>query len=555
MAIVGNTASEIGDVMIMVTDIPIRGIVSITGFTDSIVGETGSRFFDKQFRYSLDGGLNWNEEGYQALTAPILAAVPIDPTYDCIFEFRYERAGTDDTGLLEWNNTQLTTTNNPIECGPAFQDSIFSFFFASCYHPDVINWCLNVTEKMYRPGILPVYVERGDNQNINQDDRDFIDLWRSVSCYFALLVGYARGFENFRYNQQLLVSFLRQRGVYVCDNASITDLQYIQENYWDEMRHRGTILISKKKGELINGVAKPVAGELLRLICYNDDCDEFLFEISEFDTIGWVVDDWSPLYQGTTHRVQINKLYEKSIGVQDINNYPIINDTYVSQITDGSISLDVIEISAVPAGEVAGIGIAAGAYDEDFATNIDPETPYELSFLVEVEDTGNGVPPLTVQGYTFTQPGTPVSLQDISDGLLPDSDVMLDKVVLNEGQYYKVSIIIYPYTQLYSADDNQRLTNLNTGNNSRIKSDTVCKFIPYIILDNSAAGLSSGDMRIYNLRFAPASTEYSTGFIETADFIQTWIKNNQGDLSQDDVTEIIDYYLIPYSSSSYNNYL
>ena len=213
MAIVGNTASEIGDVMIIVTDIPLTGISSITGYTDSTVGETGTRFFDKKFRYSLDGGLNFNIEDYIDLNPTNLTAVPVDPTYDIIFEYRYERAGTDATGLLEWNSTNLTTTSVPYVSGDSFDSSIFSYFFTTSYHPVLLGWCLNVLEKLYSPGILPQSMTRNENQNVNQDDRDFIDFWRSVTHYYALLVGYARGFEEFRSNKLLLVEYLRQRGI------------------------------------------------------------------------------------------------------------------------------------------------------------------------------------------------------------------------------------------------------------------------------------------------------------------------------------------------------
>lgn len=548
MAIVGNTASEIGDVMIMTTEIPLVGISSITGFVDSVVGVTGTRLFEKKFRYSLDGGLNFNQEGYIDLTTPNLTSIPVDPSYDIFVEYRYERVGTDTTGLLEWNFTELTTTNVSTDLGPVYSDSVFNFFYPSVQHPTLVNWCLNVTEKMYRQGLLAKSLTRGENQNIDQEDRDFIDIWRSISCYFSLLVGYARGFRDFRENKVLLVDFLSQRGMYVCQEQNLVDLQYIQENYWDEMRHRGTALIAKPKGTDINGTPKPVDGELLRLICYNAICDEFLFAISEFNKFGWVVNEWSPLWKGISGQAQLTKIYEQTVTVEDLSKYPLINSGNISIANEGGVG-NVMVIDAVPDTEVAGIGIVGDAYDADFATNVDPNLSYELSFLVK------GTEPITVQVNSYSQSGTPISMKAVNVFTLPDENVSLQEVVLPGGTFMKVQVIIRPYDYLFDPDPTQTLTSLNTGTNLKFKSEFACKLIPKILLDNTNGGGVSGELRLYNIRFAPLSTPYSTGFINTANLIQTWIKNNQKSLTEDEIYDIIKFYLIPYTASLKNNYL
>ena len=55
MAVVNNTASEIGDVLLMRATIPVSGLIALTGFIESVVGETATRFWIKEFRYAIDG--------------------------------------------------------------------------------------------------------------------------------------------------------------------------------------------------------------------------------------------------------------------------------------------------------------------------------------------------------------------------------------------------------------------------------------------------------------------------------------------------------------------
>ena len=552
MAVVENTSSEIGDVIFMKTENAVTGLTSITGFTDSTVGETAERFFIKKFRYSLDGGLNYNQESYIDLTSQNLLSIPVDPTYDVFFEYRYERGGTDDTELLTWNFTSLNTVNIPLINGPVFDNSVFKNFFETYYHPAVVEWSLNVAEKLYRPGILPLSMTRDESQNINQEDRDFIDFWRTVTHFYSLLVNYARSFESYRENQLLLTDYLRQRGVFICDNQSIVDLQYIQENFWDEMRHRGTLLITKPKGTLINGNEKGVDGELLRLICYRIICDEFLFSISEFDTIGWVVNRWSPLWQGISHQQQLNKIYEKLENPSDLSKYPLISQSNVSLVDDLDVG-NVIRIDSVPSGNISGIGVALGAFDEDFAINVDSGLTYELSFLVKVSGDNNS--PLTIKIHTYNQNGIPTIPLQVDTVDFIESVTILDQVNLIKNTFVKVSVLIFPSTQEFINEDNIKKPNILVGSNLKFKSNQTCKIIPEIILDNTSGGQVSGILEIYNILLTPSCTEYSTGFLNTKDFVQTWIKNNQGAFTNENIEQSMKSFLLPYAITLKNNYL
>jgi hypothetical protein len=87
--IVGNTCSEIGDVLLMESSIPITGLTSITSFIDVIIGETGTRFFLKEFSYSNDG-LNFSN--FIPLNNSNLSAITISSTDYFLFNYRYTRA-------------------------------------------------------------------------------------------------------------------------------------------------------------------------------------------------------------------------------------------------------------------------------------------------------------------------------------------------------------------------------------------------------------------------------------------------------------------------------
>ena len=153
-----------------------------------------------------------------------------------------------------------------------------------------MRWCIAVTEKMYKLGIVPRYITRGDECNVNGEDRDYIDFWKAICCFWAIIVAYARKFETFHNNKVLLLKYLEERGMFVCENMDLTDLQYLMEYYYDEIRHRGTQMVGLAKGTDVNGVPKPVDGEILRLMCYDPECDEFLFAVSEWDKINWVTE-------------------------------------------------------------------------------------------------------------------------------------------------------------------------------------------------------------------------------------------------------------------------
>ena len=204
MAIIGNKSSAVGDVITIEVEVPIVGLLALQNFIDTTIGETNDRFFTREFRHQSDG-INWSQ--WQPLTVQNVQAIQVNPTNVFKVEYRYTRSGSNTTGDLEWDDATLTAGFQSEPCGPTFQGSIFSQFF-TCADQTMINWALNVLEKLYKTGIVPKYIERNANSNQDFGDKDYLDFWYSVTTYFAILVKYARTFEAFNSDPVLLLEFL-----------------------------------------------------------------------------------------------------------------------------------------------------------------------------------------------------------------------------------------------------------------------------------------------------------------------------------------------------------
>lgn len=619
MAVIENKVTEIGDVLIIKTDVPIIGIVTLLSFVDVTKGEVGNKYFSKTFRYSVDG-INFSP--YILLTDANIQGIEINSTDTLVLEYVYQRSGLEDSGSLEFDSVTLEGQFVDIICGEAYDRSMFSDCF-NCNNLCSLNWSINVLEKLYKKGILPNYIERGFGDS-NAEDRDFIDFWRSVTHFFALFVCLARQFSTFYTNEELLKSYLDQRNLFFCTNSDYQSLYYLMQNYYDEIRQRGTIQIIKEKNttDFIGTTdcddssvstslsqsssttdSKYINGELLRLICY-DITDEFMFNVCKAEKIGWNIGNSSPLYSGMSNQNGVNKAYEDSQDVEDLSLYPLINSSNCSILND--VDKNVLFINAVQNGQVAGIG----HLDFSKAIKVDPQLDYEITFAVKqaydvsqsaslsqsVSQSFGNNGNLTFGCLAFNSYGGVVNLTNIITGA--DDDYFLEKINLpREDKYFYLRGMIFnynkykefsplePYTKgeivslsgtyyrciksivtslepdvtplnwvLIPIDElNFILKNsLNIGNNLKFK-DTVNYIIPYIVLDNENS--VGGELSIWDIKVKPISTPYSHGFIQTPNFIHIWLKNKNGQYSEEDIKQIMRKYLLPYNTTFKNIYL
>jgi hypothetical protein len=122
MAIIENTSTEIGDVIVIKSEIFNEGISTLESFVDITEDETGTRFFDRRFRYSIDGGVNFSD--WFELSFVNINGLEVDGSISNSFviEYNYQRAGTDATGTIAFNSVALTGAVRPSAFGKIFKE-------------------------------------------------------------------------------------------------------------------------------------------------------------------------------------------------------------------------------------------------------------------------------------------------------------------------------------------------------------------------------------------------------------------------------------------------
>lgn len=551
MAVINNTATEIGDVLLITVNVPVVGLTSLTSFVDSVIGETGTRYFTREFRYSIDG-LNFSL--WQTLTNANLLAIDISPAYAFRVQYRYTRAGTDPTGVLEFENVELLGTSTPTTCPQAYLDSIFNQFF-SCYSIDVLNWCLNVLEKVYKKGIVPKYIDRGGNENFDWEDKDFIDFWRTVCCYFAVVVNYGRQFQNFPNNSLLLVEYIKSKGLYISEDQSEEDLLYLMEYFWDEMRKRGTLQIAttyqaidvdESSSSVPGGSVNLLDGELLRLIT-KAALDEFIFCYVEPWKVGWNVNNSSPLHRGINSYYNAIKILEKSEDVLDLAKYSLYTTETPSNIdlyVTGGRSYMRISPFAAPGG-FGGIGMAT--FDPAKAIIINPSIDYEVTFTIIV--TPGNIPDIDFGVRGYSDSGALMYHTNIVSGVNDNLFFTAEKVNLVSQEYFVRGIIYNESQALLSVTDGRPKIGFGT----HLRTNKSVKYIYPILIVHHEAG--AGNILLRDIKVRPLTTDGGTCFVGVKNYLVTWMKNNTVKYTEEQIETIMRQKLLPYNLPFKNKYL
>jgi hypothetical protein len=404
-----------------------------------------------------------------------------------------------------------------------FDSSIFKQFF-DADNVDVIAWRDNVVEKLLSEGILPKYIDR--------DSEDLEDFCNAIAQFYAFLTIYTRKFKEFRDVELLLDTYLNNIGLIYSDQETIIQKNALVESYYDEIRKRGTSAIYKT-GATVNG-------ELLRAIAY-DENDEFIFNLHLPHTIGWSIGNSSPLFKSLENQLGTNKSYESTKDFVDLNLYPTFGNGTQAIITDGD--KEVYSILNIPIGETAGIG------DDDinFAINIDSGLDYEICFWVRQ--------PILEQRITFGALGydindTLVDFARVTD-LVVENNFFEEVRLANANDYFFVRGIIYNKDAIPSE--------VATGcfaNGINLKTNlSIVKMIPYIALNNSSGVDAVNEIRIWDLKIRPVSSNYSTGFISPKNFISIWANHKNAEISRDKLEGYLRRFLLPYDTSFKFNYL
>jgi hypothetical protein len=552
MAVIGNTLSAIGDILYIYTQGAVAGQVQINSYTDVTVGVTPTRLFDKQFRYSLDG---INYSNWEPLTNANLANVTGTVTSLLFFEFRYERIGTDPSGLLEFGGITLngdiviqicsaTTTLESI-----FEDLVCSDALTSAI-------CANLIKKIYKAGVLPKFMTRGPGT----DDTDFISLWSAICCFLAFHSAFADEFDSVLYKRKYLKQYLLQKGIYYCmEEILFSELQFLANNFYDEIRKRGTRMTMLKKGTvLFDGSITEIDGEWLRVICRNR-YDEFLVDVVSKDRHGFCIGNSSPIYNGNYKSKQINKTEENTEDILNLSLYDLQTPGDVSLAVDGLLNV----------ASLKGNGSSKVGFGFDFMTPppialteqliiVDKEVDYEITFNVKRKAGASGTMWFGVNGYNRNGVYKPLSFIRIDSGVNDDlffEDIAQDTTKIDE-QWYSIRGVIYA-ADSPTITSNYLRTNV-IGRNLRFNpGEDIDMVKPFIQIEGASA---SDEWLIHDFKMRPlikgknilpnVSTNQigvrNPQFLQGSGMVMNWVKNNSDNHTDNQVHNIIQDYLLPY---------
>lgn len=519
--IIGNdTVTEIGDTLIISSTLSLSSLTSFTTFTDSVTGESVSNVFSKQFRYSLDG-VNYND--FENCTNANFAAITFNNSNLIYFNFLYTVvslvAGNTMTFVsitLNGNIQILLNTNFDIT-----KVSAYSKIYRD--NLDLLLLTDNLLRKLYFNGIIPKYLVRYEEQNA---DQDYISFFRANAEFFGLNSILIEQYEELFTIYYLLFEYLTEKGTQVSSPQVITDLQYISENFYDEIRKRGTIQAFLKSGWKIptNKVTIPFAitqnvdGELLRMIGFTDATDEFIFHVFKNQEIGWWVDSSSPFYRGNTQiDSQINKSLidtEDFIGASSYNlNEGLNTGSSTANLTVGTKN---ILIASASAGFVA-------------INNIVDSLDYEFTFFIETAEPFDVViNPKDVNGNTL-------ALKDANGNTIVNNKLISAGTVPVATNFYFVRCILY----------NKNATNILSKTNLGIGTNAI-----------NAEGAVSCEWQInsigaylWDIKIKPLSRPYETGFVQPANWVEFYLGNKNGKFNTVQIQDFIRHYLIPYNAT------
>lgn len=548
-----NILYEIGDVLLIDVMPKITGRVHLTDFSDVLEGVTSTRTVQKEFRVSPDG-VFWNS--WQPLTAENLSLSEYVVDGALTIQLRYTRTGSDSTGVIEFKSIDFMGSREAIQfVAPTISSSIFANIIGT---PEMKALEENLFKKLYYRGIVPAYIPRADNSDENED-RDYIDLFFSVARFFSLFIRFFKRFENFGTDFDLMREQVRQYGIYFDEsNITLEELQYLAQHLYDQIRQRGTEMIFKRKGYLMpNGETLQIDGEFIRLL-RSKTTDELLYENMPLSRVGWCLGQSSPMYRGTSQAYYLNKTPENSSDFQNLDNF-LINKTNerstasIVETDDGKkvLSFNILNDSKIGIGN---LNENAEIPDKYFVV-VDSKLDYEITFAIKILDGANDK-----NTITFGVDGYDVLKNKLSDAFItPNGDKLTDVFFeISEAKFknevwYFVRGILFSYS---SSNLEESLTNIGFGSNLYFNNSFVKYIIPKIIIN----GVYETEIQIWDYKIRPLvrgtnilplkngeENSHSLGFIQSSRIFYSYVRNNNNSQSKDEITDIIEKYLLPYN--------
>lgn len=546
-----NKIYNIGDTLIITVKPKQKGTAIITSFEDKLTGLTEQRKVRREYRITEDDVFytEWQELSNDAIRGKKLKQ-------NNNIQVRYTREGSDKTEYIEFESIRFNGDFNPeIINSPILDGSIFS---GVAWSEETEALAKNLFKKLYFRGIIPTYIKRGDNLDI-EEDRDFVDLFYSIAKYFAIIIQFFKRFENFYNDEELMREWIRTNEIQFDESTvTLSQLQYLSRHLYDEIRKRGTKIVFKRQGETENGQEVEIDGEFIRLIQSKKN-DELLYEYMPLRNLGWCLGNSSPLYRGTSFAEKLNKTREDGKDFISLENFQTFSQGYLTELYIDTISDETekdVLVFQVRQNGVCGLGRIDE--DTDVSNKIyvaDPNLDYEITFMLNPYKIGSGTK-LSFGVEAFNATKTKLDNAFISSDGQRITEMFLDKQDLSvflRGEWYFIRGVIHAYSS--TATENVAL-NCGFGNNLTFNN----RFIKYILPKIYLSTTSDSKMFLWDYKIRPLirgtnilllkngrENSHSVGFIQSPQIFYAYFKNNNNNKSKADITDIIERYLLPYN--------
>lgn len=400
-----------------------------------------------------------------------------------------------------------------------YDKTVFKRFFEE-NDPKVLAWAENVLAKICGPGTLPVY--------LNKEGEDFKSFWGTITHLFALIVIYARQYNEIDVNKILFDLFIKNRGLVTSEINTTEQMQYLFNNYINEYEKRGRLDIVSKEGVIL--------GELLRLIQYQT-LDEFIFALLSSRDTGWTLGYSSPTWSRTDTITNITKGYETTVNVMDLDKYPLINPTGVLLIQDQDNLGNPVQSMTFVGNVLTGIG---STEDQSKLFIISENLPYQISCRVKVSSVENQNLTFGVQVYDELK--RPISLIE-GFGPLESNEFTSGNTglqLVNDGVYYELRGTISKKNRTFI----EQLF-LNFPNGRGLKMVEGAKYLSlYFVQDRSKP---CSDVYIYDIKVKPLYLPFTQGYLGEKNIIASYYENNSA-YANTTINEFIETYLISYKN-------
>lgn len=544
-----NKIYNIGDSIVIDVKPKQKGTAIIESYVDELVNITENRDVYREYRI-VEDELFYAD--WRPLTNESIKGVRIKQNNS--IQVRYTRTGRDGTGFIEFKSIEFGGDFEPeVINSPILNSSMFANI---AWTDETEKLAKNLFKKLYFRGIIPTYILRGDNIDAVEDE-DCITLFYTIAKFYAIILRFFQRFENFFEDEELMREWIRQNGIYFDEsNITLEQLQYLASHLYNEIRNRGTKMIFNRQGDVVNDKINELDGEFIRLI-RGTNKDELLYENIKLNHLGWCLQQSSPLYRGTLFSDDINKTKERTKDFQNKDNFQnfALRNGAVTIIPDDDKKVLQLKTSGNSA-------CGLGRYTEDDEVNniyvIDPNLDYEITFMFKPIHIGkNAKFNFGIELFNGNKEKIEDATITTDNSLVTDmffSNLPLDN--FQERKWYFVRGIIHAYSS--DIIENVKL-NIGFGNQLTFNNRFVKFMIPKIFITSD----NSTTVYIWNYKIRPLirgthilplkngeSNAHSLGFIQSPRIFYSYFRNNNNSQSKNEITDIIERYLLPYNMTS-----